>query len=320
MNRHNGTASPVPVKASRKWLTEKQRDRWFTLIILSPALIVLLFTIGIPIVKSIHMSFFDVTLLKMKEFTWNSFGNYQKMIADSQFASSLWTTVKYVSGVVAVQFVLGIGLALILNTNMRFRKVARTSVLVPWIIPTIVTSLLWMWLYQPQYGVINYILKSLHLIDEPYQWLSSVHLALPAVMIAALWKQLPFMTTMLLAGMQGIPEDMYEAGKIDGANGRQMFFYITLPFLKHTIKTVTLISIIENFKMFPLFWVMTGGGPINATTTLAILSYKSAFIELDLGKGAAIGTVWLIIMLLLSWFYNRLFAIGEERPRKAGAH
>jgi multiple sugar transport system permease protein len=105
---------------------------------------------------------------------------------------------------------------------------------------------------------------------------------------------------------------MYEAAKIDGASSRQIFTSITLPLLKNTIKTVTLISIIENFKMFPLFWIMTGGGPLNATTTLAILSYKTAFIQLDLGKGAAIGAVWLVMLLIFSWGYSKLFSLGEE--------
>ncbi|UJF35730.1 carbohydrate ABC transporter permease [Paenibacillus hexagrammi] len=204
-----------------------------------------------------------------------------------------------------------------MNSPIRFRKLTRTLILIPWTVPTIVASLLWMWLFQPQYGVINYMLQKLGFIDTPYQWLADLKLALPAVMTAALWRQLPFMTTMLLAGMQGISEDMYEAAKIDGANRRQTFLYITLPMLKNTIKTVTLISIIENFKMFPLFWVMTGGGPLNATTTIAILSYKTAFIQLDLGKGAAIGAIWLIILVLISWGYNKLFAIGEDSGGKS---
>jgi multiple sugar transport system permease protein len=132
-------------------------------------------------------------------------------------------------------------------------------------------------------------------------------------MLAALWKQLPFMSTMLLAGLQGIPEDNYEAAEMDGANAMQKFRYVTLPHLKHTIKTVSLIAFIENFKMFPLFWIMTGGGPLDATTTLAIISYRTAFIKFDLGKGAAIGGVWLLLLLLFSWGYNRLFDIGEDK-------
>jgi len=289
------------------------KDILFLAVIISPAFVLLLFTIGIPIIKSLYLSFFDISLLSMKNQTWNSFGNFKNLFAENDFVHSVGVTFRYVFMVVSLQFVLGITLALILNGKIPFRRSLRTVILIPWVIPTIIGALLWMWLFQPQYGVLNYILQSLHLIDKPLQWLSDIHLALWAVAIAALWKQLPFMVTMLLAGMQGIPGDMYEAAMIDGANKRQQFFHITLPMLKNTIKTVTLIACIENFKMFPLFWIMTSGGPIDTTTTLSILSYKTAFIDLDLGKGAATGAIWLIIMLLFSWIYNRLFAIGEGK-------
>jgi multiple sugar transport system permease protein len=295
------------------FLSEKTKDAIFLAVIICPAFLLLLSTIGIPIVKSLYMSFFEVSLLSMKNYSWNSFYNYKQLFTEEDFIHSITVTFRYVFSVVSLQFVLGMTLAVLLNGKLRFRRVIRTVILIPWVIPTIVGALLWMWLFQPQYGVINYVLESLHLIDQPVQWLSDIHLAIWVVIIAALWKQLPFMVTMLLAGMQGISEDMYEAAMIDGASKRQQFFYITLPMMKNTIKTITLIACIENFKMFPLFWIMTSGGPVDSTTTLAILSYKTAFIDLDLGKGAAIGVLWLIIMLLFAWGYNKLFSLGEGK-------
>ncbi|GGA14670.1 sugar ABC transporter permease [Paenibacillus marchantiophytorum] len=279
---------------------------------LAPPMALLFLTLGIPILKSIYISFFDVTLLHMNDYRWNNFANYLHLWTEQDFIQALRTTLIYVIGIVILQFVLGILLASILNHVVRMRKLLRTVILIPWTIPTIVVALLWMWLFQPQYGILNYILVSWGIIDKPYEWLSSLHLALPAVMVAALWRQLPFMSTMLLAGMQGISAEIYEASRIDGANRQQTFWYITLPQLKNTIRTVTLIAMIENFKMFPLFWIMTGGGPLNATTTLAILSYKTAFIKLNLGEGAAIGVLWLLLLLGISWGYNKLFSIGEE--------
>lgn len=308
---------PVQLERRGVRLSEKAKDAIFLAVIICPAFILLLSTIGIPIVKSLYMSFFQVSLLSMKSQVWNSFDNYKQLFVDGDFVHSIGVTFRYVFSVVAIQFVLGMALALILNGKIPFRRALRTVILIPWVVPTIIGALLWMWLFQPQYGVLNYILQTLHLIDRPLQWLSDMQLALWAVMVAALWKQLPFMVTMLLAGMQGIPGDMYEAATIDGASKRQQFLYVTLPMLKNTIKTVTLIACIENFKMFPLFWIMTSGGPVDATTTLAIFSYKTAFIELDLGKGAAIGALWLVIMLLFSWGYNKLFAIGEGKGGSA---
>lgn len=303
----------VRLNEGRMLLNEKRKDMLFLLFIISPAFILLISTIGIPIIKSLYMSLFDVSLLRMSSYTWNSFGNFRKLFADEEFGHAIIVTFRYVFTVVGLQFVFGMMLALLLNGKIKFRRVIRTAILIPWVIPTIIGALLWMWLFQPQYGVVNYILQALHISDQPLQWLSDINLALWAVIIAALWKQLPFMVTMLLAGMQGISSDMYEAAMIDGANKRQQFWYVTLPMLKNTIKTVTLIACIENFKMFPLFWIMTSGGPINSTTTLAIFSYKTAFIDLDLGLGAAIGVLWLVMMLLFSWGYNKLFAIGEGK-------
>jgi multiple sugar transport system permease protein len=297
-----------------KRLSELVKDRMFLLVLILPALAMLLFTIGIPIVKSIYMSFFKVSLLSMKSQPWNSFANYKDILQDGEFFSALRVTLTYVFCIVTVQFVLGLFLALILNSTIRFKKFFRTIILIPWIVPTIVSALLWMWLFQPQYGLINYVLQQFHVIDKPQEWLTNMDLALPAVIVTALWRQLPFMSTMLLAGMQGISEDLYEAARIDGANRTQILLNITLPLLKNNIKTITLISIIENFKMFPLFWIMTGGGPLDKTTTLAIYSYKAAFVQMNLGKGAAIGALWLIIMIIISSLYNKLFALGEDAP------
>lgn len=309
---------PTPLNPTLFRLNERQKDRIFLISLLLPALLLIIFTIGIPIVKSIYMSFFDVTLLSMKNYTWNNFANYQNVFSDGEFFSAVKTTFTYVLGVVIIQFILGMILALVLNSKIKCRKLLRTVVLIPWIIPTIVAALLWMWLFQPQYGVINYVLLEIGFIDKPYEWLSDMYLALPAIIVTALWRQLPFMTTMLLAGMQGISEELYEAAKIDGASSTQTFYYVTLPLLKNTIKTVTLIAIIENFKMFPLFWIMTGGGPLNSTTTLAVLSYETAFTQLDLGKGAAIGSLWLIIVLFVSWGYNKLFDLNEDNRKREG--
>ena len=175
----------------------------------------------------------------------------------------------------------------------------------PWVIPTAVTALLWMWLYQPDYGVLNYILKTLGM--KPSLWLGSVDSALTSIMIVSVWKQLPFTTTMLIAGMQSISPDFYEASSLDGASKLQNYYYITIPFLKNVIKSTTLVSIIENFKMFPLFWIMTQGGPINSTTTLAVLTYQTSFVSMDLGMGAAIGVLWIIFLVAFSRLFNRVF-------------
>lgn len=297
---------PIMLQALKK-RKERIKDAGFLLILIAPAAILLCFAIFIPILRSMYYSFFDYSLLRMSDPVFNGFQNFIDAFEDGDFIVSLRVTLTYVVSVVAIEFVLGMSLALLLNREFKGRKFVRSVVLIPWIVPTIVVALLWMWIFQADYGVLNYILVKLHILAENKKWVSEPDLALIAVMIAAMWRQLPFMATMLLAGMQGIPHDMIEAARIDGATKVQMFFRIILPFMKRIINTVTLVAIIENFKMFPMFWIMTGGGPMDRTTTLAILSYRTSFVELNLGKGAAIGVMWLIILVSISMIYNWLF-------------
>lgn len=289
-------------------ISGRQKDRIFLAIILSPALLILCLTIFIPIIRTLEISFLDMHLINMGQSYWNNFKNYKDIFSTNEFLTSFKNTIVFAFSVVGLQFILGMILALILNKDIKYRRLLRSVILIPWIVPILVTGLLWMWIFQPEYGVMNFILIKLGIFDIPQKWTADINLALPSVMIAALWRQLPFMATMLLAGMQGIPEDMYEAATIDGASKLRMFYHITLPFLTNVIQTVTLVAIIENFKMFPLFWIMTKGGPLMATTTLAVHSYQTAFIGLNLGKGAAIGVVWVTILVFFSWGYNRAFS------------
>ncbi|NLM75630.1 MAG: sugar ABC transporter permease [Clostridiaceae bacterium] len=224
---------------------------------------------------------------------------------EGEFWQAFLLSNKFAFTVVIIQLFLSLVLAIVLNENIRGKRVLRSVLLMPWVIPTAVTALLWMWLYQPDYGVLNYILKTLGLKQS--LWLGSVDTALTSVMIVAIWKQMPFTTTMLIAGMQSISHDYYEASSIDGANKLQNYYYITIPFLKNVIKSTTLVSIIENFKMFPLFWIMTQGGPINATTTLAVLTYQTSFVSMDMGKGATIGVLWIIFLVVFSRLFNSVF-------------
>lgn len=288
------------------------RDRLFSFLLLLPAIIIVGFTIFYPMVKSIGISFLDYRLSATGDYKWNNFANYIEIFRTGEFVSALVVTVKFMVSVVALLFIIGLLLAVVLNKQIGGRGFLRSLALMPWTVPTLITALLWMWIYQPQYGVLNYILMRLHIIDRPISWVTSVKFALPSVVVAALWKQVPFMFTMMLAGLQSIPKDLYEAAMIDGASNWQTFFSITLPMLSNVIKATLLISIIENFKQFPLFWVMTGGGPMDKTTTLAILTYKNSFFNLNFGKGTAVSTCWLVILVVFTLVYNKLFAVNEQ--------
>ncbi len=221
-------------------------------------------------------------------------------------------TLVFVFGVVIAQFIFGMALALILNTNMKASRFIRSIMMIPWVVPTIISGLVWIWMFQPQYGFVKYLVGLVtggRITD--FAILNNPSTAMFGVSCAALWKQIPLGTLLLLAGLANVPDDMLEAAKIDGANAVQRFFKITMPYMKSVIKVTVSMSIIENFKQFPLFWTMTGGGPNNSTTTMAILSYREAFVSNNFGSGAAVTTVWMLMMIVVVFIYNRIFKKDE---------
>ena len=286
-------------------------DKQFSLMLLSPAVIITVIFILVQVVDSIYRSFFDYkvkNIISGKPGTWNNFANYVKLFTNGKLPTAMTNTLLFVFGVVIAQFILGMALALVLNTNIRFSRFIRSIMMIPWVVPTLISGLVWLWMFQPQYGLVKYfvgILSGGKITD--FAILNSPTTAMLGVSVAALWKQIPLATLLLLAGLANVPEDMLEAAKIDGANEAQRFFKITLPYMKSVIKVTVSMSIIENFKQFPLFWTMTGGGPNNSTTTMAILSYREAFVSNNFGSGAAVTTVWMLMMIAVVFVYNRIF-------------
>lgn len=286
-------------------------DKQFSLMLLSPAVIITVIFILVPVVDSIYRSFFDYkvkNIISGKPGTWNNFANYVKLFTNGKLPTAMTNTLLFVFGVVIAQFILGMALALVLNTNIRYSRFIRSIMMIPWVVPTLISGLVWLWMFQPQYGLVKYfvgILSGGKITD--FAILNNPTTAMLGVSVAALWKQIPLATLLLLAGLANVPEDMLEAAKIDGANEAQRFFKITLPYMKSVIKVTVSMSIIENFKQFPLFWTMTGGGPNNSTTTMAILSYREAFVSNNFGSGAAVTTVWMLMMIAVVFVYNRIF-------------
>ena len=299
-------------KGIKKSLWKNQTgDKIFAIALLIPAIITTVSFILVPVVDSISRSFFDYkvrNIISGQPGVWNNFANYTKLFSNGKLIPSMTNTLTFVFGVVIAQFVLGMALALILNSNVKFSRFIRSIMMVPWVVPTLISGLVWLWMFQPQYGLVKYfvgVLTKGRITD--FAILNNPATAMFGVSVAALWKQIPLATLLLLAGLANVPEDMQEAAKIDGANGVQRFFRIVLPYMKSVIKVTVSMSIIENFKQFPLFWTMTGGGPNNSTTTMAILSYREAFVSNNFGSGAAVTTVWMLMMIVVVYIYNRIF-------------
>ena len=299
-------------KGIKKSLWKSQTgDKIFAIALMIPAIITTVSFILVPVVDSIYRSFFDYkvrNIISGQPGVWNNFANYTKLFSNGKLIPSMTNTLAFVFGVVIAQFVLGMALALILNSNVKFSRFIRSIMMVPWVVPTLISGLVWLWMFQPQYGLVKYfvgILTKGRITD--FAILNNPATAMFGVSVAALWKQIPLATLLLLAGLANVPEDMQEAAKIDGANGVQRFFRIVLPYMKSVIKVTVSMSIIETFKQFPLFWTMTGGGPNNSTTTMAILSYREAFVSNNFGSGAAVTTVWMLMMIIVVYIYNRIF-------------
>ncbi|MDR1862585.1 MAG: sugar ABC transporter permease [Treponema sp.] len=291
-------------------------DRYFSLALLAPAVLITAIFILVPVADSVIKSFLDYrvrNIISGLPGTWNNFANYVRLFQNSKLPPAIGITFGFVLLVVLSQFVFGMILALALNSGIKSARFLRSVMMIPWVVPTVISALIWMWIYQPQYGLLKYLaqvvsggrVRDLAMLNRPV-------LAMFGIAIAALWKQIPLTTLLLLAGLQNVPDDMLEAATVDGAGSRVRFFRIVLPCMKTVIKVALSMAIIENFKQFPLIWTMTGGGPNNATTTLAILSYREAFISNNLGSGAAVTTVWMLLMILVVFVYNRLMGMGAD--------
>lgn len=293
-----------------KIMTKGTKDRIFSISLAFPAIAMTTIFILVPVVDSIIKSFTKYqikNIISGKPGTWNNFGNYIKLFQNAKLPQAIMNTIIFVAVVVIAAFILGMALALILSSGVKGAKIIQGVMMTPWVIPTVISALIWMWLFQPQYGLVKFLtsivsggaLSELAVLNNP-------HTALMGISVAALWKQVPLMTLLLLAGLQNVPEELIEAATVDGANRVRRFLYIIFPSMKSVIGVSVSMAIIENFKQFPLFWTMTGGGPDGATTTLAILSYREAFVSQNLGSGAAVTTVWMLLMIVVIFVYNKI--------------
>jgi len=234
-----------------------------------------------------------------------------RAVLDDDFMPLLRTTLTFTVYATLLPFVIGFVVALILNTSIRGQGLLRSLFLLPWLIPTVVVSFLWMWIFNANYGVLNGLLRQTGLIVENINWLGHRERAMFAVIVAKSWNTFPWMAVMLLAVLQTIPRELNEAAAIDGAGRARIFRHITLPQLRGIIGTVVLLSFIWNFQHFETLYVMTTGGPARATTTFSVAVYKTAFQKFDLGEAGAIGILWMALLSVIVALYLK-FGMDNE--------
>ncbi len=290
-------------------------DKLFWLLLVIPAMLIVAAFILIPIADSVRMSFTEYkmkNILKGTPAVWNDFENYIKLFSNSRFLPTITRTFGFVLWVVLAQFVIGMIFALLLNSNVKGARFIRSVMMMPWVVPTVISALVWMWIYQSQYGLLKYLVSAVTFGKvSDFAILNSTQYAMVGIGIAALWKQIPLTTLLLLAGLQNVPDDIIEAATIDGAGYFTRIVHIVMPYMRSVISVVITMAIIENFKQFPLIWTMTGGGPSNSTTTLAILSYREAFVSQNLGSGAAVTTIWMLLMIVVVALFKKV--LGRQQ-------
>ena len=266
-----------------------------------PCLLVLILVLGFPILFVVWMGFNGVSL--SLDFTWKGFANYARVLQQKEFLIVLWNTILFSVSSVAFHLLVGIILALLLNRSFPARKLVRTIVLVPWMLSYVVGAITWRWIANGSYGILNEILVRIGLIRDYIPWLGQTSTAMPTLIVANIWKQSPFVMLMLLAGIQAIPLEQYEAAHLDGANAWSSFWYITLPNLRRVVLITATLDFIWSFKQFDLIYVMTGGGPGISTEMLSTMVYKTFFNAMQFGPGAATAVLLTIIVLALSFLY-----------------
>jgi len=273
------------------------------LLFMLPAALLLLVFLTYPLGLGVFLGFTDAKVGRAGE--WIGIENYEFLVTDSVFRLSVWNTFLYTFIASAAKFVLGLYLALLLNEHIPFKAFIRAIVLLPFIVPTVLSAIAFWWIYDAQFSIVSWVLTRLGVIHSYIDFLGDPVLARMSVIIANVWRGVPFIAICLLAGLQTISPSLYEAAAIDGANPFQKFWHVTLPMLSPIIAVVMTFSVLFTFTDFQLIWVLTRGGPINATHLMATLSFQRAIPGGALGEGAAIATSmipFLLAAILFSYF------------------
>ncbi len=278
--------------------TIRKREKQTGWLLITPALLILALVFIYPIARALWLSLFTQNLGTQLEPVFSGLNNYGRMFGDGRFWQSLWNTTVFTTISIFLELVLGMTFALVLNQAFFGRGFARTSALIPWALPTAVMGLAWAWIFNDQYGVVNDFLFRLGLINEAITWLGEPTRAMFSLIVADVWKTTPFIALILLAGLQSISRDLYEAHAIDGATSIQSFRQITLPLLAPQILISLLFRFAQSFGVFDLVQVMTGGGPAGSTEMVSIYIYATVRRYLDFGYGAALVTVTFLLLVL----------------------
>ncbi|MBQ0166215.1 MAG: sugar ABC transporter permease [Treponema sp.] len=278
----------------------------------------MLIFVGYPIVSNIILSMQNVTVrnLVKGEKAFIGLKNYSTLFKDAVFWQSLKNTLVFTVSCLIVQFIIGFALALFFNRKFKFAKPIRGLLMIPWMIPMTITSLMFKFMFSTKVGIINYFLQAIGIISENIEWLTDPKTAMIAVVITNIWIGIPFNMILISTGLTSINEELYESASIDGASKVQKFFKITLPLMRSTIESILVLGFIYTFKVYDLVWVMTSGGPVNSTHLMSTYSYKLSFEKFQYSMGSAVANVLLVVLLLVGILYLKITMQGEGKNER----
>ena len=291
----------------------RQRPDWTPYYFLLPAILITAAVVLFPVAQTIWLSLFNYVIYDPDGSQFVGFGNFAAVFRDEVFWISLRHSVVWIVGVVGLQFLLGLISALILNESFWWRGLARALVVIPWALPSVIIGLMWTWMYDFNVGVINDALLRLGVISAPIAWLARPDTALGAIMLGLVWQGFPFFAVTILAGLQTVPAELYEAAEIDGATRWKRFTNVTLPAIGDVIATALLLRTIWVANSLDVILVMTGGGPGYATYTLPLYAFQRAYSGMEFGYGAALALVLTALLLAVVWLYVKRASRELER-------
>jgi len=290
------------------WAKSRERLAW---ILCAPSVLVVLLVAIYPLFQSFRLSFTNARFGSTRPTQYVGLDNYRRLWHDADFHSALWHTIQFTVASVAVETVLGIAVALIINSNFQGRGFVRTSMLIPWAVPTVVSSQLWKFMLNQNNGVINDVLVNrLHILDNKVAWLANNSTVLASIIAVDVWKTTPFMALLILAGLQIIPSDVYEAATVDGASKWKQFWQITLPLLRPALVVALIFRTLDAFRVFDIVYVMKGVSL--ETQTVAIYARQTMIDEQRLGRGAAASVVIFLCIAAMVLVYTRLVKVEES--------
>ncbi|WP_369017598.1 sugar ABC transporter permease [Thermatribacter velox] len=284
----------------------RRKEAYFAWLLILPAFVFIGIIIFYPMALSFYMSLFQIDLTRRAMGTpFVGLRNYLEILKSSYFWESMGRTAYFTVVSIALEMVAGFLIALLLNEKFRGRGMLRSLLLLPWALPITVDAIMWKWIFNANYGAFNALLTQIGILDSYRPWLTNPWSAMHCVIIADVWKVTPLVALLLLAGLQTIPRELYEAAVVDGATWRSYLFRILIPLLTPTFLVVLVLRTLDAFRVFDIIYIMTQGGPANATKVISFLTYQEAFKFLHFGRGAALAYIITLVVALLALMYTR---------------